>query len=279
MIGRGVAFVAALLSREAYAEAVPKQPTGKWVVNFDDAQCVASRNYGSKDQPLFFVIKAPPLGDVMQISFVRSGSRIDADQVDATITVDDSAPLRVSMVKFAPKGANTRVHQVNLPVESFSSIRQATRITVRSGGLQETLSLSGMEPLMRTMQTCVADLRQVWNVTEADKPHPLVKQHAVANLKGIFKPSDYPGVALRDDAMGTVSLGLLIDERGNVADCTVVGTSEAASLDAQSCVIVRGRAKFTPALGLDGKPTKSSYLQRITWRTELRLPEATRIKR
>jgi len=31
---------------------------------------------------------------------------------------------------------------------------------------------------------------------------------------------------------------------------------------------VKERAKFKPAVGLDGKPSKSSYSQRINWRLE-----------
>jgi len=68
--------------------------------------------------------------------------------------------------------------------------------------------------------------------------------------------------------MGSVAFVLLIDEEGKVADCTVTETSGVASLDAQSCAIVKERAKFKPATGLDGKPSKSSYFQRISWRLE-----------
>ena len=65
--------------------------------------------------------------------------------------------------------------------------------------------------------------------------------------------------------MGAVSLALLIDEQGKVADCTVTQTSGVAALDAQSCAIIKERGKFSPAIGHDGKPAKSSWLQRINW--------------
>jgi hypothetical protein len=63
-----------------------------------------------------------------------------------------------------------------------------------------------------------------------------------------------------------VTLALLIDETGKIADCTVIGTSGAASLDTQSCGMLKDRARFKPAIGLDGKPAKGSFIQRITWR-------------
>jgi protein TonB len=59
----------------------------------------------------------------------------------------------------------------------------------------------------------------------------------------------------------------LIDTDGKVASCMVIGSSGVASLDAQSCAIVTSRARFRPALGLDGKPARSGKIQRIRWLT------------
>ena len=74
MIGR-VTALAAVFANTAASAAEPLQPTAKWVVNFDAAQCVASRNYGTADKPLFLVLKAPPIGDVLQIGIIRNGRR------------------------------------------------------------------------------------------------------------------------------------------------------------------------------------------------------------
>ena len=86
---------------------------------------------------------------------------------------------------------------------------------------------------------------------------------------GLFSSDDYPGIAVFNDQMGAVSLVLLIDEQGKVADCTVTQTSGVAALDAQSCAVIKERGKFSPAIGQDGKPAKSSWLQRINWRLEM----------
>ena len=56
------------------------------------------------------------------------------------------------------------------------------------------------------------------------------------------------------------------DERGAVADCSITETSGYATIDAQSCAIIQERAKFEPAIDTQGKPTRSSYSQRITWK-------------
>jgi outer membrane biosynthesis protein TonB len=115
------------------------------------------------------------------------------------------------------------------------------------------------------MDECVADLRQVWNVWDPNGPSKL-KQAPKGNVNGLIRSEDYPGIALLQNQQGSLQFVLLIDEGGRVADCTIVETSGVASLDAQSCAILQDKARFTPAIGLDGKPAKSSYFQRVTWR-------------
>jgi outer membrane biosynthesis protein TonB len=58
----------------------------------------------------------------------------------------------------------------------------------------------------------------------------------------------------------------LIDEQGRIADCTVDQTSGVAVLDTMSCYVISRRARFTPALGADGKPVRSAHETRVRWR-------------
>jgi hypothetical protein len=81
MFGRFLAFLAAV-SAGAAASAEPRQPTGKWVVNFADAQCIATRNYGSEKDPLVLVLKAPAIGGLLQIGIVRNGWKATATQAE-----------------------------------------------------------------------------------------------------------------------------------------------------------------------------------------------------
>lgn len=58
---------------------------------------------------------------------------------------------------------------------------------------------------------------------------------------------------------------MLINEAGKIASCMVTEASGQASLDAQACSILATRARFIPALGIDGKPIKSGTTTRIKW--------------
>ncbi|WP_309661119.1 hypothetical protein [Sphingomonas sp.] len=74
------------------------KPTAKWVVNFDNAQCVASRKYGTADKPIFLVLKATPLGDLMRLAIMREGSGGEAEELDATVKFDEQPAFRTSIL-------------------------------------------------------------------------------------------------------------------------------------------------------------------------------------
>lgn len=66
---------------------------------------------------------------------------------------------------------------------------------------------------------------------------------------------DYPWESLQRNEQGVVAVQYVVDEKGNVVECTIEASSGYARLDAAACPIVR-RWKFKPAT-LEGKPTSA----------------------
>jgi TonB family protein len=265
MLLRPMILAAATLSA-AGAAAEPRAPTGKWNVDFADAQCVADRDYGTPANPLRLLLKAPPVGGVMQVAVLRGADASPPRQVDSVVTVEGRPPIKVNLLMFTPKGARERIYLLNMPSADFAPAWQAKSLSVRSEGLSVTFALSEMEPLRKIVDECVADLRRVFNVGDIG-PDPLrFKRRASANIASVFSSDDYPAVAVMKGQGGKVRFALLIREDGRVADCTVIETSGVASLDTQACAMLKRRAKFQPAIGIDGKPAKDSVVGAITWR-------------
>jgi TonB family protein len=263
---RLAALSALMFSSAAPAADTPKQPTGKWIVHFEDAQCVAQRDYGSTNHPLILLLKQPPLGGVMQISIIEKGTVAEATQLDATYQFDSQPQQKVSILRFSPKGQGTRVAMMNLSQEQFAAGRQSQSLRLDYAAFHARLALLQFPELLEIMNACVADLRKVWNVRPAGEEAASVRKDARGDLRGLFSSDDYPADSLRFGESGSVKVALLVDEQGKVADCSVTETSGAAILDAQSCAILRERAKFTPAVGKDGKPAKDAWIQQISWR-------------
>lgn len=168
MIGR-VILGAALALTSSQPQPVPKQPTGKWLVDFADAQCVATRNYGSKEEPVFLVVKQPPLGSVMQLAIVDHRGAGKPEQLDATVTFDNQKPIKIGLLRYRPLKTKYRSNLMNVPLKDFAAAGSVGVIRIRSDRFDQAFAVSAMSALLKTMDECALDLRQVWNIHDPDR--------------------------------------------------------------------------------------------------------------
>jgi TonB family protein len=258
----------ALLGSPAVAGKEPRAPTEKWLVNFADAQCIAIRNYGSKEDPLFLTVKEPALGGVLQVMIVKLGRGTDSpEEVDGSVSLDGGPGIPTSFLYTTVRKAGTQAFSVNMPRALFARVINSKSFQVRAGyRLNEIFELSSMPALIRVLDDCASGLRQVWRVSDASVPNSKLKQKTTGTLEGIFSSDDYPTIAIYRNEIGSVRFVLLVDETGRVADCSVIQTSGIAALDTQSCALVSQRARFVPATDVNGRPVKSAVLQTVSWR-------------
>jgi TonB family protein len=256
----------ALLAAPAMALSAPRTPTAQWNVDFADARCLASRNYGTAQEPIQLILKSPAIGEVVQVAIASKGSLRKPAQTTATVLVDGRPRFTVSMLSFSPPGSGLRLYSMNLAAAQFAHIRQARELWVRSDGLDERFALSDMAPLLRIVDDCVTDLRKVYNVTDsATGETSSLPVRAKADLRSFFTGEDYPEMAERSFQGGKVKFAMLVAEDGKVADCTIIETSAFAVLDAQACAILTARGRFRPAAGADGRPAKDAVIGRLIW--------------
>jgi TonB family protein len=261
------AFAAAaclILPIGAPARSAPLQPSDKWHVFFDEAQCLAQRNYGSKERPIYLILKQPALGDVLQVAVAKGAVISEPTEFDGSFAFDNQAAQKASFLIFRPKGEKLTVYSANVPLAGVEPARAAKTLKVRVKGLDETFSLASMGDLLSIMGSCASDLAKYWNIDESGADVKIA-QHAKGNLRPLFSADDYPTQALMFRETGRVKVALLVNESGRVEDCSVIETSRVAVLDAQACAIIKERAKFAPAVGKDGKPAKDGFVQTINW--------------
>ena len=261
-------FSAASLLIIAFADtvAVPRQPTDPWIVNFDNAQCVASRSYGTAEAPLVLVLKASPLGDVMQLAILRRGNGNGAWAFDARLQIDDRPALSTSLLVYDSGKSGLTINRINLRANEFGPFREAKTVSIRSPGLNETLALSSLGPLLKTMDRCLVDLRKLWNITDPTGGQSNLKARAKGFLTSYLQYSEYAAIRYNLTLSKTVAFALLVDETGKVADCTIIELSGLAALDSRTCGKLERRARFKPAIGTDGKAVKDGIITRIHWR-------------
>lgn len=270
MVGRLVA--AGLLAfPAASAQAEPLQPTAKWVVDFDEAQCIAYREYGTREKPMTLVFKQPALGSVMQVAVLTKGHFSgEPKQVDGSIRFDDRPAVKIPALQWRHNRDKLPIRMINVPLKDFAAARTAKILRFEAGALQREFGLSDVNDLMKVMNVCVADLAKVWNVpAEASvdgKSGSVGRAAAISGgVAGLFRAEDYPAAAISNEQTGRVTFVVLVDEQGKVADCSIVETSGVAVLDSQACAIIGERAKFKPALDSAGNPRKDALIQTVRW--------------
>jgi TonB family protein len=261
---RAILLVAVAIGAMGAAE--PRRPTGRWVVDYDDAQCVASRNYGTDDKPLFLALKPSPTGSVMRVMLIRSGASSDAEQRPASIRFDDKAPISVNALSYGDAKAKRLAASINLPMETFAANRRASTIEIKGSRFNERLAVGGLSGVVAAFEDCLANLRRVWNVGAASSGRITRPAQSTRPLRDLFRSSTYPQQAMMERNTGRVGLALLIDEAGKVRNCMIEETSGYATLDTMSCYTITTHARFEPAIGADGKPVKSASFHRINWR-------------
>ena len=237
--------------------------TGRWVVDFADHQCVASRTFGDKDNPWTLAIKPSPTSDVVQLFLIKKGGSWNAVQEEAQLSFGKAPPIKVKQLRYANKDMGLRM--INLSAEQARVLAEAEVVEWAGDGPDKSFSMGPIEKLMATLATCRSDLREYWNITPEKRDALKSGARPRKPLIRYFTSGDYPRQAMSNDEAGLTSVALLIDEQGAIKDCMVDATSNVATLDAMSCIILRERSKFDPAIGADGKPSRSYYIQRIRW--------------
>ena len=233
-------------------------------MNYDAAQCVASRQYGTDKNPLALMLKPSPNGGVMRILIARKGGST-VEQTPVTLTLG-SDRRKTNQLEFADEENHFHVYSVNVPMAEFKAQQRMTALGWQGGAMNATFYITDLPDVVAELDKCLSDLQDYWNVGEQYKGRIAKEGASTPPLNQIFSGNDYPGVSLHENQQGTVSMTFLVDETGAIKDCSVDNTSGIPALDTTSCYIISRRAHFSPAIGADGKPVRSAYTRTVQWK-------------
>lgn len=271
MFARHISLMALTLAIPAMpASAV--EPLSDWKIEPSDARCVAVRQYGTSDKPIKLALKAPPTGKAMQLAVIRHAFRKNSAQTGATVTIDGQPFQTYALgypLGYPAKASKQSVYLIHLPPAAAIAVRDASNLSVSvKGGLVDQFPLHNLKDAWAKMDTCLERLRATWNVGEDGTARIATPASEIVPLAGVFSSMDYPMQAVRLGFSGRTSVLLLIDEAGIVKDCTLTESSGMAVINSRTCALITYKARFKPAIGKAGKPTRSSWEQSINWRLE-----------
>lgn len=269
MVMRNVAYLlaaAGLVVSPIDAATPPKllEPSGKWVIDFADHQCTAARSFGTGKELVQFVARPSLGGDVLQLALIRDGRKADGDQRDVNLAFSDGRQLALHELRYGVDQHAFRL--INLDKDQKAMLAGTT--TLRWGTAKEAdyINVGDLSKVLTLLETCREDLRKHWNLTDELKAKLRSEPKSDRPLHKYFSSDDYPVQAIVNREAGDTRFVLLVDEQGKVKDCMVEATSGVPTLDLMGCIVVSQRAKFSPAIGADGKPVKAGNVVNLRWR-------------
>ena len=105
----------------------------------------------------------------------------------------------------------------------------------------------------------------VLQVAQLLTPSDRAPRPRLLNAPSLISFEDYPEKSMKRDEYGIVSALLHVSKEGKATSCAVTETSGFPTLDAATCSLAKMRARFDPALGLDGNAVDSDYPYSSAW--------------
>lgn len=245
-----------------------QQPLGKWVVDYGDTLCTASRTYGRQEAPMTLALRPSPNGTVVRLLIVRPGKAPLPEHFAVTTSITP-AKAKTTGLRFASGNKKSEIIWINFERAALEGLRTASEFALQADGIvNERFALPGIGAVLGALDRCNADLRAHWNLIGTGAAQVAKTATSVRPLASYFSPNDYPAQALHEGAGGATRVAMMVDETGALKECMVEETSGIASLDAVTCGLLIQRAKFNPARDAAGKPLRSVSTSRIRWVTE-----------
>lgn len=242
--------------RTAYA------PDTKWVVDFDDQRCFASRRFRSTTESLILGISPWPIFDWTKVVIERPGKVDGMLPLKGEVSVDGGKPYDVFMMTADSANDGRIIYSFTLPGAALDELKGGQQLHVQSRQLNADIPLTSLTPVISKLNECIPLLLEHWG-------HPKEKQAIQASypvIRGLpFRTGDYPGTAIRRGAVGAVESLLSIGIDGRVSDCKIIRSSGHQDLDKRTCETLIKRGRFDPARDRNGEPMVSPYFQSINW--------------
>lgn len=132
------------------------------------------------------------------------------------------------------------------------------------GEVKETFAVPGIQSALDVLGDCTLKLGAAWGI-------PIEQQRRMKTVAKISRPPftsfDFPDVALKKDMNGRTQVRVTVGDNGRPLDCFPLKSTPDPVFARTSCNVLMKRARFQPAVDIDGKPMKSIYIQSVYFLT------------
>jgi hypothetical protein len=244
---------------------VPRQPTGKWVAEYGEDECLLSRSYGTDANTLILTFRQLPMDEAARVIVFTSEAHSEPEMGTKGHLTFGSNRIARSFNAFRLVGKPIRrIETIVKRSDLVAAVPSETVSIEVPGEVKETLAVPGLGPALDVLADCALKLGAAWGV-------PVEQQRRMktpAKLIGVpFTSFDFPDAAIRKEMNGRTEIRLTVDDHGQPLDCFPLKSTPDPVFARTSCNVMLKRAHFHPASDIDGKPIKSIYVQSVYFLT------------
>jgi TonB family protein len=243
-------------------------PASPWQVDYADEECRLLRTFGIGD-------------DAVTLRIARGSGLQSFDMVVAGVKIPrlgSGVAIRVTM---EPQGMSEDFEGYSMGVpnrpEKFirwydgdpkilatATNRQQVRLSA-DNRFDVAMLWTDAKSALSALQACHDDLLKSWGIEIDAMRNWAVPPEPIGSPGRWVTNADYPLEETRRGIEGTTAFQLKISPQGVIEKCIIVRSSKSNVLDRRSCQLMLERAKFKPAIGADGQPMASFYVNRVRW--------------
>ncbi|WP_152998839.1 energy transducer TonB [Sphingopyxis sp. H115] len=262
-----LAISAIVLPAEGLAAPATWEPHGSWQLNQQREQCTLLRRFQSGDR--YMVLQIKP--DIFSVHFdmILAGPAVPAQLTEGAANLllpGHTLPLKIDVNTGTAAGSQDHLLRWNLDdrLEGPMPSDQPLRLDA-ADGFTVTLPIPGAEKALNALRNCQDEVASIQGI-EAGAYREQTRPPVPANNPGYWATdADYPPTARRERMEGIVGFRMTVAPDGSVSDCQITSSSGFDMLDKRTCLLLKQRAQFKPALGANGQPTVSYYSNRVRW--------------
>jgi len=239
-------------------------PSGKWVVNFADRQCLASRTFNVPKGDLVLGLRPGPTGGEAELLLALSRPR--ERHLFSSVQVQlDGERIGANGLVTMPAGSGRLAYRISLKAREYARLLGSRMMTIRGGVGSFAFDLVGIASVGRLLDECNADLLASWGLTREQQALQSAYPESLKPASEYILHSDYPRTTAKKGAVGEVQARAAVAADGTVSDCIVLRSSGDAALDEATCGAFVRRAKMRPARGRSGRPMASVFVFSKLW--------------
>lgn len=288
-------LIAALVPVPAASkESLRLKPNSPWNIDYAEDSCRMARSFGEGDQKVRLIAERYEPGDSMRLSFIgkpafselergtvkirfgpaepvlevfffpaSAGKGVPALVVGTNVRIAPRSDEELAANKAALKAGKTDFKWSNITPEQEAAVAFIeVGGTIRHPFILETGSLG---PPLAALRKCTDELLEHWGIDVA-KHASLTREATPTSRPGTWVTSrDYPLTMAALGKRAIVQFRLNIDSTGTPTACHIQQSTRPKEFDDAVCNAIMRRAKFEPALDVEGNPIASYWSSSVTF--------------